>query len=114
MARIVLVSVLFSLFHLYLNSHVQQIFAKYLSSTDIFMVLSSSSMESSPPPTFLPALPFSDLDVPSSGHCVKVVTYSPTLKGEELASRLLAKRAAMGRVVAGFFWHSAKIARLGP
>ena len=38
----------------------------------------------------------------------------PTSKGEELASRVLAKRAATGKVVSGLFWHSARMARLGP
>ncbi|KAK2489378.1 hypothetical protein MC885_020207, partial [Smutsia gigantea] len=39
--------------------------------------------------------PFSALDVPSSGQCLKVVAYSPTLKGEKLFQRILAKRAAI-------------------
>lgn len=33
---------------------------------------------------------------------------------EDSLIRLLAKRTAMGKVASEFFWHSARIARLGP
>lgn len=53
------------------------------------------------------------LMVPAQGSW-RVGTYLPVSKVEELAGTVLAKRTAIGKVASEFFWHSAKIARLGP